>query len=75
MSQLNARAIIAWLESKLGNDYSPANNPMWIEHDYAFGSTESGFSSAHTIDYQALEREMDKWIAETFVKQENKHER
>jgi hypothetical protein len=62
--------IIDWLRQKLGDDYQPISNPMWIEHGYAFGCTETGFSSAYTIDYQALEQEMDRWISETFGKTE-----
>jgi len=71
MGKLTAKAITDWLEKKLGDNYSPDGNPLWFEHDYAFGNTESGFSSAYTINYDAVEREMDKWIAETFGKDDS----
>lgn len=65
----DAKEIIAWLKSKLGDDYyGLSDKEFWVEHDYAFGDTESGFSPAYTINYEALEAEMDKWIAETFPK-------
>ena len=66
MTQLTAKAITEWLKSKLGADYSPSHNEFWDEERYAFGDTECGFSSAYTIDYEKVEQEMDKWIAETF---------
>mgnify|MGYP000878548733 CR=1 FL=1 len=71
MGKLTAKAITDWLKKKLGDNYSPDGNPLWFEHDYAFGNTESGFSSAYTINYDAVEREMDKWIAETFGKDDS----
>jgi len=63
---MDAKMIVGWLKEKLGEDYSPSSNELWAEHDWAFGDTESGFSSAYTINYAALEAEMDKWIKETF---------
>lgn len=67
---MKAKQIIEWLRSKLGDDYTPVGNRFWIEHDYAFGDTEVGFSSAYTIDYDALEKEIDEWIAKTFPKEQ-----
>ena len=71
MAKLTAKAVTDWLKQKLGDDYTPRDDKLWIEHDYAFGCTESGFSSAYTIDYDAVEQEMDKWIAETFGKDDS----
>lgn len=65
---MDAKNIVAWLKSKLGDNYYEHNSEFWEEHDYVFGDTESGFTSAYTINYKALEAEMDKWIAETFPK-------
>jgi hypothetical protein len=66
MATVTAKAIVDWLKGKLGDDYQPDENLMWVEHEYAFGCTESGFSSAFTINYDAVEKEMDEWIATTF---------
>jgi len=66
---MKAKLIIQWLKSKLGDDYIPRGNKLYLEHDCAFGDTEGGFFSAYTIDYEALEKEMDKWIEETFPKE------
>ena len=63
---ITAKALTAWLKQKLGSDYTPDENHFWIEHDWAFGNTESGFSAAYTINYDKLEKEMDQWISETF---------
>jgi hypothetical protein len=63
---MDAKMIVKWLKEKLGDDLSPSFNPLWKEHGYAFGDTESGFSSGYTIDYAKLEKEMDNWINETF---------
>jgi hypothetical protein len=64
---MKAKLIIEWLRQKLGEGIcDDKDNKFWIEHGYAFGSTESGFDSGYEINYDELEREMDAWIKETF---------
>lgn len=64
----DAKKIIAWLKSKLGEDYGNHNSKFWDSHPYAYGDTEGGFCEAYSVNYEALEIEMDEWIAETFPK-------
>lgn len=64
-----AKEIVEWLREKLGNDTRPYGNQMWVEHEYAFGDSETGFDSAYTIDFSRLEEEMDAWIKQTFPKE------
>lgn len=63
---LTAKAIVAWLQEKLGDDYDPEDNKFWCEHSMC-GSTQN-LHSEFTINYTELEKEMDAWIAETFQK-------
>ena len=66
---MKAQTIVAWLKEKLGDGRSDQEKHIWVEHDWC-GDTEGGFYSEYSIDYEALEVEMDAWIKETFHKGE-----
>lgn len=64
---MKAELIVAWLKEKLGDGRYDHAKPFWIEHDWC-GDTQGGFHSEYEINYEALEVEMDAWIAATFPK-------
>ena len=71
--KITSKEIVGWLKTKLGEDPEDDNfhdSKIWIEHRFAHGDTFSGFVSDYTINYDELEREMNKWISATFEKNE-----
>ena len=63
---MDARVIVGWLRSKLGDDSPGSPKEFWQENPFGYGDTESGFDSTYTIDYDAVEKAMDEWIKTEF---------
>ena len=68
---MKAKEIIDFLREKL-ETYSDIQtlyadtSPIWKKHPYGFGDTSTGFTTTYTLNWKALEKEMDLWIKETF---------